>query len=124
MKGYIKEHNDNPNSLLLGIYCNNIHIGNVTLAPINWNTKRAEFGILIGNRNYWGKGIGTEATKLTIEYSFKILGLKELYLGTMTINKRARRAFEKAGFKVTGKGKKKIKKTGEVYDEVKMSINK
>ena len=124
LKEYIQKHNDDPNALLFGIFYDNIHIGNITLAPIDWVKKTAEFGILIGNRNYWGKGIGTKVTKLTVDYAFNKLGLTEITLGTMVKNKRAKRTFEKAGFKVTGKGKKKIKKTGEIYSQIKMGIKK
>ena len=124
LKKYIKKYNDDPDYLLFGVFDkeNNIHIGNVNLAPIEWEKKTAGFGILLGKKSYWGKGIGTEMTKLTIDYAFNKLGLVQVTLGTMFKNKRPQRTFEKAGFIATGAGKRKIKKTGEYYDEVQMIV--
>ena len=124
LKDYIKKYNDAPDYLLFGVFDkeNNIHIGNVNLGPIDWKKKTAVSGYLLGNKSYWGRGIGTEMVKLTVDYAFKKLGLVQVTLGTMVENKRAQRTFEKAGFIVTGTGKIMIEKTGEFYDEVQMIV--
>lgn len=46
------------------------YVGNVKLVPINWVQRKATFGILIGDKQFWGKGIGTKATRLMVEYGF------------------------------------------------------
>src|SRR5438552_18222176 len=43
------------------------HVGNVKLGPIHWVHRCATFGILIGEREFWGKGVGLEATRLMVE---------------------------------------------------------
>lgn len=57
-----------------------------------------EFGILILDKNYWGKGIGEEATKLTLKYAFNNLGLSRIFLNVSELHKNAIALYEKMGF--------------------------
>lgn len=77
-----------------------IHVGNIKLAPIDYHHRRAEVGLLIGNRAYWGRGIATEAIRLLTEYAFDVLGLTKITAGCYATNIGSRRAFEKAGYVV------------------------
>jgi RimJ/RimL family protein N-acetyltransferase len=77
-------------------------IGNVSLMKISNVDGNAEFGIMIGDKNYWGKGYGTEAAKLILDFGFNVLRLHEIYLRVKAFNKRAVKAYEKAGFKPAG----------------------
>jgi len=126
LKKYIKEKNQNPNCLFLGIFFkeNNEHIGNVKLEPIDFKERKATIGILIGNKNYWGKGIGTEATKLLVDYAFKKLKLKEVNLGVISENKAAIKVYKKAGFKIDKIEKKSIRHGKKLFDKILMSIHK
>lgn len=101
VKKYIKEKNQNPNCLFLGIFYreNEKHIGNIKLEPIDFKNYKATIGILIGEKDYWGKGIGTEAIELLVDYGFKDLKLREINLGVASQNKSAIRVYEKTGFK-------------------------
>src|SRR3990167_7327418 len=56
---FIKEKNESPMALLLGIFWRetDLHIGNVKLEPIINNL--ADIGILVGDKSYWGKGVAT-----------------------------------------------------------------
>lgn len=76
---------------------NNAYIGNVQLTDIL--DGKAEFHIFIGSKECWGKGFGTEATKLLISYAKDILKLKELRLWVNPQNKSAIRIYLKCGFK-------------------------
>jgi len=124
LTAYIQKQIDDPNSIFVGIFdkTNDIHIGNIKLEPIDWRKKKAIFGILIGNKNYWGQGIGTEATQLIVHYAFDKLGFEEIELGVIAENKRAIRSYEKAGFAQTGVRKNAINHDGVLYDDVIMSI--
>ncbi|EHP29039.1 acetyltransferase [Sulfurimonas gotlandica GD1] len=62
------------------------HIGNVSLQNISPKNRSAELAIVIGERNFIGKGIGKEAGKLLIEYGFKKLNLHRIYCGTSQYN--------------------------------------
>jgi RimJ/RimL family protein N-acetyltransferase len=78
------------------------HIGNVWLWDIDWRHRRAELRILIGSTAHHGKGAGTEAISLLCGYAFDRLNLHKIYAYVLSINERARRAFERAGFSLEG----------------------
>ncbi len=86
------------------------YIGNCALHKINWFSKTAEFGIVIGEKNYWDRGYGTEAVNMIIRYAVSILGLKSIRLNVYEYNKRAIRVYHKCGFKL-----KKILKKDHYY---------
>lgn len=126
LRQYIAKQLADINSFFVGIFdkTNDKHIGNIKLEPIDWAKKRAIFGILIGNKDYWGRGIGTEATKLIVDYAFNFLGLDEVELGVITENKRAIVAYEKAGFRVVGIKERVINHDGVLFDDAVMVIRK
>ena len=74
------------------------HIGNVKLGPINWIHRFADVGIMIGEKEMWGHGIGTDAIRLVSEYAFSKLHLHKLNTGVLLGNKASIKAFRKAGF--------------------------
>ncbi len=92
------------------------HIGNTRLGPIDRVKKTAPVGIMIGNREFWGKGYGAEAIRLTAEYAFRMLDLNEVTAGVTIINYGSLHAFQKAGFKIEGKTGEKFRLDGEYYD--------
>ncbi len=75
----------------------NTYIGNVQLTNIN--SYDAEFHIFIGERKYWGKGYGFDATKKMIEIAFNEFGLQSVYLNVNKSNFSAIKIYQKAGFK-------------------------
>jgi RimJ/RimL family protein N-acetyltransferase len=77
-------------------------IGNTGLHDLDETLGTAEFGIMIGEPDAWGKGFATEATKLMLAYAFDVLGLYNVMLGTYAVNPAAVRAYEKAGFRHIG----------------------
>lgn len=78
---------------------NGSHIGNCMCYDYNKKRKQAEFGIMIGNREYWGRGYGTDAAKTLVQHVFTSTDIRRLYLHTLSSNLRAQRAFENAGFR-------------------------
>ena len=77
-------------------------LGTISLFDISKQHRRAEFGIAIHNPDNLGKGYGTDSTRVMLWVAFHILGLNSVYLITLDMNKRAQRAYEKAGFKNAG----------------------
>lgn len=77
-------------------------IGEIEINHIQWKEKMAELFMYIGEENLWGKGYGTEALSLFIDYIFKTKGFKTIYLRVYESNKRAIRCYEKCGFKKKG----------------------
>ena len=75
-----------------------VHIGNVMYYDLNMSNRESELGIMIGNKEYWGQGYGTDIVKTLIRYLFEVIGLERIYLHTLAWNYRAQAYFRKAGF--------------------------
>lgn len=75
-----------------------VHIGNVMFYDINMRSKQAELGIMIGDKDYWGRGYGTETVDLLLDHMFGEYPFKRVYLHTLSWNSRARKSFHKSGF--------------------------
>lgn len=78
------------------------HIGNCTIYDIDEKKQEAQFGILIGDRDYWGKGYGTDAVIAVSDYVFHTTTICRLYLKTLEWNARAQASFTKSGFTPVG----------------------
>ncbi len=95
-------------------------IGTTSLMDIDYRSRRAEFGILIGEKNLRNKGYGTETTKLILDYAFTAAGLHNVMLRVFSFNKAAIRAYEKAGFKEYGRRRESYLMNGRMWDDVHM----
>lgn len=95
-------------------------IGHCALRGIDHRNGTATFGISIGRKEYWGKGYGTEATRLTLDYGFRFLNLYSIKLRTAGYNKRGQGAYLKAGFKEMGRRRGSILLNGQRYDDIYM----
>jgi RimJ/RimL family protein N-acetyltransferase len=126
IKKFIQNQVDNPDSFFVGIFDmeNDMHIGNIKLEPIDWVEKSAVFGTLIGNKDYWGKGIGTEATNLISGFAFTRLALEKITLGVLAENKAAVRVYEKSGFEIIEVKEKDIEHDGVLFDNIKMELTR
>jgi len=74
------------------------HIGNCMYYDINNEKSQCELGIMIGDRDYWSKGYGTDVIKIALTRIFTATELERVYLHTLTHNFRAQKSFAKAGF--------------------------
>ncbi len=93
-------------------------IGRVGLEDISYQHRRASFGILIGEKECWGKGYGTEATRLTLDYGFRLLGLHNIMLSVSSANTAAIRAYTRAGFHVVGARRECRREGDSVLDSI------
>ena len=75
------------------------YIGNCMCYDINTATQDAELGIMIGNREYWSRGYGTNALAILADHIFATTSLTRLCLHTLEWNTRARRSFAKCGLR-------------------------
>ena len=76
-----------------------VHIGNVMYYDLNMRNAETELGIMIGNKEYWGKGYGTDIVKTLLKHLFEDLKLERVYLHTLAWNYRAQSSFSKSGFR-------------------------
>lgn len=97
-------------------------IGYAGLYEINETARKAELRILIGEKEFWGKGYGTETTELINYYGFDRLNLNRIYLGYTAANKGAGRAYEKAGYVYEGTLKEDNYRNSQYYDSARMAI--
>ncbi len=100
----------------------NIHIGNARLQITDQELKIGKFGMMIGNSNYHGKGIGTEVVRLVLKIAFEDLKLHKVFLEVVADNIPAIKIYEKNGFIVEGSIKNKYCKNNQFQDFLIMSI--
>lgn len=95
-------------------------IGTTALHGIDHRNRTATFGIFIGEAGERGKGYGTEATRLTLDYAFTALGLHSVMLTVAEFNLAGRRAYERAGFREFGRRRQCRWLAGRLWDDVYM----
>ena len=99
-----------------------IPIGRIFYEYLDIKHNRTELGILIGEKEYWGKGYGTDAIIAFLDYLFNELGLHRVYLIVQSHNTRASRCYEKCGFIQEGILRHHGFSRGEYYDDLIMGI--
>jgi diamine N-acetyltransferase len=82
--------------------------------------RTGEFFITIGEADCRGKGYGTEATRLTLEYSFNLLNLHNVFLDVSSASLAGIRAYEKAGFCQIGRRRESLIMGGNTFDWIYM----
>lgn len=97
-------------------------IGSIGISSIDQNNRHAEIGMAIGNKDYWGKGYGTDAVGMILEYCFNKLQLNKVYLDVWEENKRAIGCYVKCGFKKDGVLRQHVRKNGKYHNKWVMSI--
>ena len=95
-------------------------IGTTGLREINHQHGTATWGILIGEKDCWNKGYGTETARLMLDYAFTALSLTNVLLTVYSYNTRGIRAYLRAGYKEIGRRRGARRFAGGVYDEVYM----
>jgi diamine N-acetyltransferase len=93
-------------------------VGVCDLFGIDHHFSRAELGIFLGRRR--GTGIGTDATRLALDWAFNMLGLRNVMLEAFDFNDQARRAYERAGFRVIGRRRDAVSALGRRWDSLLM----
>lgn len=73
-------------------------VGMIHLMNLDAYHRTSEIGAGIGDPANWGGGLGSDATLLIVEYAFRWLDLRRVWLTTMATNGRAQRQVEKCGF--------------------------
>ena len=99
LEAFIKKNSDDGN-IFLAIHLSSTekHIGNIRIHSFDSKGISAEFGILIGEKNEWGKGAAVEAAQAVIDHCFRKTDLARITLGVISTNKRGIGFFKKLGF--------------------------
>jgi len=100
------------------------YIGQVNLDSIDWKNRVGRIGIVIGSTEHMGRGYGTEAMKLLVDFAFREMNLNRLELEVYDFNERAIRSYLKCGFKEEGRLRERIYKNGRYWDVLQMGLLK
>jgi diamine N-acetyltransferase len=93
-------------------------VGTALLVRVDQHAGTAEFGLTIGERR--NQGLGSEATRLVLDWAFTVMGLRNILLVTFSWNLPAIRAYSKAGFREIGRRRGAVVTYGKRYDQVLM----
>jgi RimJ/RimL family protein N-acetyltransferase len=88
--------------VMWGIFVEGRHVGSISIARINWRSRRAMTGTVIGDKRWWGRGVATDAMRLRTRYAFEELGLEKLVTEVYEGNAASRKALERNGYRTVG----------------------
>lgn len=101
---------------------NEISIGIVSFINIDYKNRNAECIIDIGEKEYWGKGYGSEGLKLLLDYAFYEMNLHRVSLNVFSFNDRAIHLYTKIGFHQEGNSRQSLFRNGKWHDIIHMGL--
>ncbi|MBL7068263.1 MAG: GNAT family N-acetyltransferase [Candidatus Omnitrophica bacterium] len=124
--GYYEKVTNSNNDVIFAIIVkkNDKYIGNIKIGGIDWVNRTAHCGRMIGDKKYRGKGYGTEALKLVIDYAFNTLNLNRIYNAIVADNMGAIKSCGKVGMKREGIFSQARFVDGKYKDIVQVSITR
>lgn len=124
-KKYIKKIARNKEQISWSIYTKEgIHIGSTDLHSLNLNNKKTDWGIIIGDKDYWNQGYGQDVLATILKYCFNTLKLNRFGLSVYNGNIAGIKCYKKCGLKKEGIKRQSIYRYGKYWDEIIMSILK
>ncbi len=93
-------------------------IGVIGLHMIRWKDRVGELGLFIGEANQRGRGLGTEAMELILEYGFSTLNLNRIQLFVFPFNETAIKLYKRLGFVHEGIQREGTFKSGRYVDHL------
>lgn len=94
------------------------HIGNIGLSAINWIHRRACIGYLIGEKEFAGRGIATDANLMFMYYGFAKLNFERIHASAIEPHRASRRVLEKAGMLEEGRSRRHLLRAGVWHDDI------
>ena len=109
---------DSERTIYWGIFVDGVHVGGTALEGVHWQNRNASSGTIIGDKRYWGRGIGSTSMRLRTHFAFHQLGLEKLRSAAFAENLGSRRSLEKAGYTQNGIERREIFREGRWHDIV------
>ena len=97
-------------------------VGTCALSQMDGDNGSAMYHVTVGEKDAWGRGFGTEATRLIVDHAFATLGLHRVALAVFEFNERAIRSYASCGFVTEGRAREAIWRDGRWWDELSMSL--
>jgi RimJ/RimL family protein N-acetyltransferase len=98
------------------------HIGFTGLHRIDWKNRKATSGIVIGDREAWGRGYATDAMRVRTRFAFETLNLHRVESEALADNEASQRALERIGYKREGVLRKRLWSEGRWHDCIAYAI--
>jgi RimJ/RimL family protein N-acetyltransferase len=123
-EAFLRKLGESESDVVLGIVARETDqlLGGTGLHQIDSRNRHAQFGIFLGEKTSWGKGYGTEATRLIVRYAFDTLNLNRVWLHVYEDNDRALRVYEKVGFRIEGRLRQDTFRDGRYWDTIVMAV--
>ncbi|HEY8609596.1 MAG TPA: GNAT family protein [Noviherbaspirillum sp.] len=121
---WLQQHSGRKDEVLFAIrdYEKNRCIGHLGLYRIDYRTRSCEYGIMIGDKDYWGIGAGRAVTAFALRYAFDELNMNRVELSLLATNERAKALYLAHGFRQEGVLRQACFKDGDYVDVLVMSL--
>lgn len=115
---------DESSEVNLGITLAENHelIGTMSLHRIDLIHGTGWVGIMIGRKDCWSNGFGSEATMILLDYAFNQLNLRKVSWGALSSNSRSLRCAGNCGFREEGRMRAQFQRGDELIDDVFLSV--
>jgi RimJ/RimL family protein N-acetyltransferase len=100
------------------------HVGFSGLRSIDWQSRVAVSGSVIGRKDLWGKGLGTDAANVRNRYAFEVLGLRLLIATVIADNGASLKMLTKAGYGEVGRVPGRYWKRGAYRDQLIFALHR
>ena len=113
-----------PSNLVFAVITRdgNQHVGNVGLYSLNWIMRTAEVRVLLGEKEFRGRGYAGEAYRLVIEYAFDRLNMRRLHAGARVDNVASIVVLKKLGFVEEGRRREAFYRNEQAYDVIELGL--
>jgi RimJ/RimL family protein N-acetyltransferase len=116
-----QDHDDRADFAIVDLESGRV-LGEVVLNELDTDDESCSFRIGLVGPDVYGRGYGTEATTLVLDYAFETVGLHRVELSVYSFNPRGQRAYEKAGFVKEGVRREGLRWEGEWHDVIEMGV--
>ena len=100
------------------------HVGFSGLRSIDWQSRVAVSGSVIGRTDLWGRGLGSDAARIRNRYAFEVLGLRLLIASVMADNAASLAMLAKIGYREVARVPERYWKRGAFRDQVLLALRK
>lgn len=97
-------------------------IGTAKVHNINKKNGTCNLGLMIGDKNSWGRGYGQDAYNTAIEFAFMQLGIRKIWEMAHANNAASLSMCKRAGFVEEGRLKEQVFSEGKYIDKVLLGL--
>ncbi len=99
-----------------------VHIGNLDLHQVRPEDRKAGLGIMIGEKEYWSNGYGSDAIVTLLRFAFHEMNLQRVWLHVFEFNERGYACYQKCGFREEGRLLRHYYGEGRYWDSIVMGV--